>query len=66
MHGDKGPLLLKRFRIESILVALIGGAVTRARVVLSNSRIRAVMEVKIDELINTSRSSAARWSVPTA
>ena len=36
--------------MESILVALIGGAVTLAGVVLSNSRSRAVMEVKIDEL----------------
>ena len=36
--------------MESIVVALIGGAVTLAGVVLSNSRSRAVMEVKIDEL----------------
>ena len=36
--------------MESIVVALIGGAVTLAGVVLSNSRRRAVMEVKIDEL----------------
>ena len=36
--------------MESIIVALIGGAVTLAGVVLSNSRSRAVMEVKIDEL----------------
>ena len=35
--------------MESIVVALIGGAVTLAGVVLSNSRSRAVMEVKIDE-----------------
>lgn len=36
--------------MESIVVALIGGAVTLAGVVLSNSRSRAVMEVKLDEL----------------
>lgn len=37
-------------RMESVLVALIGGAVTPAGVVASNSRSRAVMERKIDEL----------------
>lgn len=36
--------------MESIVVALIGGAVTLVGVVLSNSRSRAVIEVKIDEL----------------
>ena len=36
--------------MDSIVVALIGGAVTLVGVVLSNSRSRAVMEVKIDEL----------------
>lgn len=36
--------------MESILVALIGGAVTLVGVVASNSRSRAVMEEKIDEL----------------
>lgn len=36
--------------MESIVVALIGGAVTLAGVVASNSRSRAVMEEKIDEL----------------
>ena len=36
--------------MESVLVALIGGAVTPAGVVVSNSRSRAVMEQKIDEL----------------
>ncbi len=36
--------------MESIVVALIGGVVTLVGVVLSNSRSRAVMEVKIDEL----------------
>lgn len=34
----------------SIAVALIGGVVTLVGVVLSNSRSRAAMEVKIDEL----------------
>ncbi len=36
--------------MESVIVALIGGAVTLAGVVASNSRSRAVMEQKIDEL----------------
>lgn len=36
--------------MESIVVALIGGVVTLVGVVLSSSRSRAVMEVKIDEL----------------
>jgi outer membrane murein-binding lipoprotein Lpp len=36
--------------MESVVVALIGGAVTLAGVVASNSRSRAVMEQKIDEL----------------
>ena len=36
--------------MESIAVALIGGVVTLAGVILSNSRSRAVMELKIDLL----------------
>ena len=36
--------------MESIAVALIGGVVTLVGVVASNSRSRAVMELKIDEL----------------
>ena len=36
--------------MEAILVALIGGAVTLAGVVASNSRSRAVLEQKVDEL----------------
>ena len=36
--------------MESIMVALIGGAVTLAGVVASNSRSRAVLEQKVDEL----------------
>ncbi|MBF9693996.1 hypothetical protein IHR29_04315 [Bifidobacterium dentium] len=36
--------------MESILVALIGGAVTLAGVVASNSRSRAVLEQKVNEL----------------
>ncbi len=36
--------------MESVLVALIGGAVTLAGVVVSNSRARAVLEAKVDEL----------------
>lgn len=36
--------------MESIVVAIITGVVTLAGVILSNSKIRAVMEVKIDAL----------------
>ncbi len=36
--------------MESILVALIGGSVTLPGVVASNSRSRAVLEQKVDEL----------------
>lgn len=36
--------------MESIAVALIGGFVTLVGVLASNSRSRAVMELKIDEL----------------
>ena len=36
--------------VESIVVALIGGAVTLVGVVASNSRSRAVLEEKVDEL----------------
>lgn len=45
-----GPVLLGGACMESILVALIGGAVTLAGVVASNSRSRAVLEQKVDEL----------------
>lgn len=37
--------------MESIAAALIGGVVTLVGVIASNSRSRAVMELKIDELI---------------
>lgn len=37
--------------VESIAAALIGGVVTLVGVIASNSRSRAVMELKIDELI---------------
>ena len=46
----KRPVLFGRFWMESILVALIGGAVTLVGVVASNSRSRAVLEQKVDEL----------------
>ena len=36
--------------MESVLMALIGGAVTPVSVMASNSRSRAVMEQKLDEL----------------
>lgn len=49
MYGSKGRVLLERFRMESILVALIGEATTLAGLVLSNSRSHTVMKVKIDE-----------------
>ena len=46
-----GPVLLGGGScMEAILVALIGGAVTLAGVVASNSRSRAVLEQKVDEL----------------
>lgn len=45
-----GPGLSGRLCMESILVALIGGAVTLVGVVASNSRSRAVLEQKVDEL----------------
>lgn len=37
--------------VESIAAALIGGVVTLVGVIASNSRSRAVTELKIDELI---------------
>ena len=36
--------------LESIVVALIGGGVTLTGVIASNSRSRAVLEQKVDEL----------------
>ena len=48
--GEKLAVSGWGLRVESIVVALIGGAVTLFGVCLSNSRSRAVMEVKIDEL----------------
>ena len=36
--------------MESIAMALIGGVVTLVGAIVSNSRSRAVMELKIDEL----------------
>ena len=44
------PVSFGRLVVESIVVALIGGAVTLAGVVASNSRSRAVLEAKVDEL----------------
>lgn len=44
------PGLPGRLCMESILVALIGGSVTLVGVVASNSRSRAVLEQKVDEL----------------
>lgn len=40
----------RRSRLESIVVAIITGVVTLVGVVMSNSKSRAVMEVKIDAL----------------
>ena len=45
-----GPLSCWEVCVESIAVALIGGFVTLVGVIASNSRSRAVMELKIDEL----------------
>ena len=45
-----GPVSAWGLVVESIVVALIGGAVTLAGVVASNSRSRAVLEEKVDEL----------------
>ena len=45
-----GPVSVWGLVVESIVVALIGGAVTLAGVVASNSRSRAVLEEKVDEL----------------
>lgn len=36
--------------MESIIVALVGGVVTLAGVLISNSRSQAVMAAKVDEL----------------
>ncbi len=50
--------------MESTVVALIGGVVTLVGVDLSNSRSRAVMEVKIDELSRRveKHSSLVEWT----
>ena len=47
-----GPTGRRRggYRLESVVVALISGGVTLAGVIASNSKSRAVMEQKIDEL----------------
>lgn len=40
----------RRFSLESIVVAIITGIVTLVGVIMSNSKSRAVIEVKIDAL----------------
>ena len=50
MYGSKGRVLFGRFRMESIVVALIGRTMTFVGVVLSISGSSAVMETKNDEL----------------
>jgi Tfp pilus assembly protein PilE len=40
----------RRFFMESVIVACITGVVTLVGVILSNSKSRAVMEVKLDAL----------------
>lgn len=40
----------RRFRLESIVVAIITGIVTLVGVIMSNSKSRTVMEAKIDAL----------------
>lgn len=42
--------LERRFRLESIVVAIITGIVTLVGVIMSNSKSRTVMEAKIDAL----------------
>lgn len=37
-------------RVESVIVALIGGVVTLAGVLIANSRTQASIEAKVDEL----------------
>lgn len=40
----------KGARVESVIVALIGGVVTLAGVLIANSRTQASIEAKVDEL----------------
>lgn len=47
---EMAVLVFRRCVVESIAVALIGGVVTLIGVLASNTRSRAVMELKIDEL----------------
>lgn len=54
--------------MESIVVTLIGVTVTPIGVVESNSRSRAVMELKMDELASNEPSNSSRkwpWSGST-
>ncbi len=51
--------------MESIIVACITGVVTLVGVILSNSKSRAVMEVKRTPSRQRSRSTTRSWSAPT-
>lgn len=50
LPGNESRDLGRQFFMESIIVACITGVVTLAGVILSNSKSRAVMEVKLDAL----------------
>lgn len=50
MYGSKGRILFGKFRMESIVAALIGRTMTFVGAVLSISGSSAVMEAKNDEL----------------
>lgn len=50
----------------SILAAAITGMLTLLGVLVSNSRSRAVMEVKFEDSPPRSRSTTTSWSAPTS
>ena len=50
--------------MESVVAALVTGVLTLAGVLVSNSRSRAVMEVKIDNLTRQVEGTAASSSAP--
>lgn len=50
-EGRDGSAPREEARMESVVAALVTGLLTLTEVLVSNSRSRAVMEVKIDNLI---------------
>lgn len=50
-EGRDGSAPREEARMESVVAALVTGLLTLTKVLVSNSRSRAVMEVKIDNLI---------------